>query len=156
MHTSIQKKYPHSTRRRVFLQSVGAIVGAKFIAHSATAQAIWIQSSPLTLTVDDQGTGEGVVFAPEGNLFIVVSGLVPGFEAPGRFKIMGDAYFLTNPRAIAGDYHRIERTVDVRSINGLFGQKFQNQSGIVIFVTGPSNDEPLDPNIETITIDIAQ
>ena len=159
MHTLRQKKptAKHSGRRGL-LFAVSASLAVLLTTQEPTARATWIQSTPITIAVDDQGTGEGVLFASSGNVYLIVSGLLPGFELPkpGRLRVTGDAYFLTNSMAIAGDYHLIEKTVALRSINGVFGQKYENERGIVIFLTGPSNDEPLDSEIETISIEVAQ
>ena len=145
--------------RRKFLTLAASALGLMLGAVALPSHAIWIQSSPIRLVVNAQGEGQGEIQAQNGLATFTIAGAAPGFELTqaGVFGATGEAYFLDNLASFEGVYQRIEQNIDLMSIDGVRGGiKLQNQHGIVIYLTGPSEAEQFDGQIQELLIALEQ
>ena len=170
------REHPHAhtypanfSRRRILLTCAAAGVGLPALLSSRYAQAIWIRSWTLNVIVNVEGAGQGEIVFSDGRETFSISALRPapsvieGFVQENRapehsnFLASGEVYFLSTVESFSGTYRRIEQNINMVSLTGVRGGlKFQNEHGVVIFLSGPSDSQQFDPGVQEIVLTLEE
>jgi len=152
-------------RRRALALCAATSVGLLLLTRPQRAEAIWIQSWQLNVIVNIEGSGQGEIVFSDGNELFSIASLRPspavieGFVQENRapehsnFLAGGEVYFLRTVESFSGTYRRIEQNINLVSVTGVRGGlKFQNEHGVVIFLSGPSDAQQFDPSLQEIVL----